>query len=132
MTIPHSRRKLRSTNDSIEAGLEALGPALPATEGERCHGAAYGTMKPFHITGSALQLSRHVPVRNGAPLHPGRLGETVSIEQGMEAAQRTAMNALAGMKQALGDPERVVSLIESLSLRTARRGSAVRAAPRAS
>ena len=41
-----------------------------------------------------IPLSGHVPVRNGVPLHPGRLGETVSIEQGIEAAQWTAMNAL--------------------------------------
>ena len=72
-------------------------------------------MKPFHITGAVLHLSGHVPLRNGVPLHPERLGETVSIEQGMEAAQWTAMNALAGMKQALGDLEPVVSLIKSLN-----------------
>ena len=35
-------------NDPIEARLEALGLALPATQGE----SYYGTMKPFHITGS--------------------------------------------------------------------------------
>ena len=102
-------------NDSIKARLEALGLTLPATEGESYYGAAYGTMKPFHITGSVLHLSGHVPIRNGVPLHPGRLGETVSIEQGIEAAELTAMNALAGMKQALGDLERVVSLIKSLN-----------------
>ena len=39
----------------------------------------------------------------------------MSIEQGIEVAQWTAMNALAGMKQALGDLERVVSLIKSLN-----------------
>ena len=102
-------------NDSIEARLEALGLALPATEGESYYGVAYGTMKPFHITGSVLHLSGHVPLRNAVPLHPGRLGETVSIEQGIEATQWTAINALAGMKQALGDLERVVSLIKSLN-----------------
>ena len=73
--------------DSIDTRLEALGLALPATEGESYYGAAYGTMKPFHITGSVLHLSGHVPVCNGVPLHPGRLGETVSVEQGIEAAQ---------------------------------------------
>ena len=102
-------------NDSIEARLEALGLTLPATDGESYYGATYGTMKPFHITGSVLHLSGHVPVRDGLPLHPGRLGETVSVEQGIEAAELTAMNALAGMKQALGDLERVASLIKSLN-----------------
>ena len=55
-------------NDSIEARLEArleaLGLALPATEGESYCGAAYDTMKPFHITGAVLHLSGHVPIRN--------------------------------------------------------------------
>ena len=103
-------------NDSIEARLEALGLALPATEGnESYYGAAYATMKPFHITDWVLHLSGHVPVRNGVPLHPGRLAETVSIKQEIEAAQWTAMNALAGMKQPLGVLERVVSLIKSLN-----------------
>ena len=67
-------------NDSIEARLEALGLALPATEGESYYGAAYGTMKPFHISGSVPHLSGHVPVRNGVQLHPWRLGETVSVQ----------------------------------------------------
>ena len=56
-----------SMNDSIEARLEALGLALPATEGESYYGAADGTMKSFHITGSVLHLAGHVPVRNGCP-----------------------------------------------------------------
>ena len=100
----------RSRRVSRRSGLR-----LPATEGESYYGTAYGTLKPFHITGSVLHLSGHVPIRNGVSLHPGRLGETVSIEQGIEAAELTAMNALAGMKQALGDPERLVSLIKSLN-----------------
>ena len=57
-------------NDSIEARLDALGLTLPVTEGESYYGAAYGTMKPFHITGSVLHLSGHVPIRSGVPLHP--------------------------------------------------------------
>ena len=87
----------------------------PPPRGESYYDAAYGTVKPFHITDAVLHLSGHVPVRNGVPLHPVRLGETMSIEQGIEAAQWTAMNALAGMKQALGDLGRVVSLIKSLN-----------------
>ena len=102
-------------NDTVEERLEALGLSLPATEGESYYGAVYGTMKPFHITASVLHLSGHVPVCDGVPLHPGRVGETVSVEQGIEAAELTAMNALSGMKQALGDLERVVSLIKSLN-----------------
>ena len=100
---------------SIEQRLQELGYRLPATDGSSYYGANYGTMKPFHIIGSVLHLSGHVPSHKGRPLNPGRLGETVSISEGIEAAELTAMNAIAGMKQALGDLNRVVSVIKSLN-----------------
>lgn len=74
-----------------------------------------GRWKPYHIVGSVLHLSGHVPSIDGEPVFPGRLGEAVSIEQGQEAAEVTAMNAIAGMSQALGDLDRVVSIIKTLN-----------------
>ena len=59
-------------NDPIEARLEALGLALPATEGESYYGAAYGTMKPFHITGSVLHLSGHLVLSASTEQQGGR------------------------------------------------------------
>ena len=102
-------------NDSIEA----------ASRGARTHAARHrgGELLrrrlrhhealSHHGFGAAPLGPRAGPQR--LPLHPGRLGETVSIEQGIEAAELTAMNALAGMKQALGCLERIVSLIKSLN-----------------
>ena len=104
-----------SLSGKIEQRLRDLGYVLPPTDGDNYYGANYGTMKPFHITGSILHLSGHVPIHQGRPAHPGRLGETVSIEQGAEAARITAMNAMAGMRQALGDLDRVVAIIKSLN-----------------
>jgi enamine deaminase RidA (YjgF/YER057c/UK114 family) len=72
-------------------------------------------MKPFHISGNILHLSGHVPERDGEPVHSGRLGEGVTLEQGIEAARLTGINALAGMKQALGSLDRVTALIKSLN-----------------
>ena len=47
-------------------------------------------MKPHHIVGNVLFLSGHVPeLPDGAPLHPGRLGAEVSVEQGYAAARQT-------------------------------------------
>jgi hypothetical protein len=100
---------------TIESRLRQLGYELPPTEGDDYYGSRYGTMKPFHIVGPVLHLSGHVPSRDGKPVHPGRLGESVSIEQGRAAAELTAMNAIAGMKQALGDLDRVVGIIKSLN-----------------
>ena len=99
----------------IESRIQSLGLVLPAVEGADYYGSNYGTMKPSHIVGSILHLSGHVPIRDGLPVYPGRLGETVTIEQGQEAAELTAMNAIAGMKQALGDLDRVACIFKSLN-----------------
>jgi len=101
--------------ENVESRLKDLGYELPSTVGDDYYGTLYGTMKPFHIVGPVLHLSGHVPIRDGKPVFPGRLGETVTIEQGQEAAELTAINAIAGMKQALGDLDRVVSIIKSLN-----------------
>ena len=100
---------------NIESRLKDLDYELPPTAGDDYYGTLYGTMKPYHIVGSVLHLSGHVPIHDGKPFFPGRIGETVTIEQGQEAAELTAINAIAGMKQALGNLDRVVSIIKSLN-----------------
>jgi hypothetical protein len=42
----------------------------------------------------------------------GRLGETLSVEDGREAARIAALNALAAAKQHLGDLDRVKKLVK--------------------
>jgi hypothetical protein len=101
---------------TIDKRLEQMGITLPSYENGTYYGATkYGSMKPFHIIGTVLHLSGHVPERDGKVVHPGRLGETVTLEQGIEAARITGINAMAGMKQALGDLGRVVGIIKSLN-----------------
>jgi enamine deaminase RidA (YjgF/YER057c/UK114 family) len=85
------------------------------SSGPGYYGQTYGAMKPFHLAGGLLHLSGHVPVRDARPLHPGRLGDTVTIEQGYQAARLAAVNAIAGMKQALGDLDRVAAIVKSLN-----------------
>lgn len=99
----------------IEKRIEALGIVLPSFEGPSYYGAGYGKMKPFHVIGNVLHLSGHVPEREGHIVHPGRLGSTVTLEQGYEAARVTGINVLAGIKQALGDLDRVAAVIKSLN-----------------
>jgi hypothetical protein len=47
--------------------------------------------------------------------YPGRLGATVTLDEGYQAARITGINVIAGMKQALGDLGRVKGLIKSLN-----------------
>jgi enamine deaminase RidA (YjgF/YER057c/UK114 family) len=97
-----------------EDRLAALGLTLPDFTAEGYYGTGFGPMKPHHIVGPVLHLSGHVPIQHGEILFPGRLGETVTVDQGYAAAQLTGLNAAAGMKHALGDLSRVRGIIKCL------------------
>jgi enamine deaminase RidA (YjgF/YER057c/UK114 family) len=100
---------------SVEAKLEKLGIVLPDYAEKPFAGMAYGRMKPFHILGKALTLAGHVPEVDGKVMYAGRLGETLTTEQGYRAARLAGINLLAGIKQALGDLERVAGIVRTLN-----------------
>jgi enamine deaminase RidA (YjgF/YER057c/UK114 family) len=98
----------------VEQRLKDLGITLPDFGEVGYYGETYGKMKAHHQVGNLLFLSGHVPERNGAILHPGRLGDTLTIEQGYEAARLVGINCLAGLKHATGDLDRIVGIVRSL------------------
>jgi enamine deaminase RidA (YjgF/YER057c/UK114 family) len=98
----------------VEERLKKLGIALPDFGAVGYYGTTYGKMKAHHRTGNLLFLSGHIPERDGRILHPGRLGDTVTLEQGYEAARLTGLNCLAGIKHAIGDLDRLVTLVRTL------------------
>lgn len=98
----------------VERRLQDLKITLPDFGEVGYYGESYGKMKAHHRVGNLLFLSGHVPERNGTILHPGRLGDTLTIEQGYEAARLVGINCLAGLKHAVGDLDRVVSIVRSL------------------
>jgi enamine deaminase RidA (YjgF/YER057c/UK114 family) len=104
----------------VSAGFEArvaeLGLEIPDYGDTEYQGLKYGTMKPHHQVGNVLYLSGHLPeYPDGSLLHPGRLGDNVSIEEGYAAARQTALNCLGGIRLALGDLDRVAGLVRSLN-----------------
>ncbi len=108
----------------IEKKLQSMGIELPDLgkwqsnlgTAEKYYGQQYGKMKPFHRMGNLLVLSGHVPdLPGGKPLHPGRVGAEVTVEQAYEAARQTGINCLAGIRQAIGDLDRVVALVRTLN-----------------
>jgi enamine deaminase RidA (YjgF/YER057c/UK114 family) len=99
-----------------DARVQELGLEIPDYSETPYYGPQYGSMKAHHQVGNVLYLSGHVPEHpDGTILHPGRLGDTVTIEQGYEAARLTAVNCLAGIRFALGSLDRVRSLVRSLN-----------------
>jgi enamine deaminase RidA (YjgF/YER057c/UK114 family) len=108
----------------IEKKIQALGIALPELgkwdsaigTAQKYYGQQYGKMKPFHRIGNLLMLSGHVPdLPDGTVMHPGRVGAEVTVEQAYAAARQTGINCLAGIKQAVGDLDRVVALARTLN-----------------
>jgi enamine deaminase RidA (YjgF/YER057c/UK114 family) len=99
-----------------EARVAELGLDIPDYTTLPYLGLKYGSMKSHHLSGSLLFLSGHVPDRaDDTPLHPGRLGAEVTVEQGYEAARLTAVNCLATIRLALGSLNRVNALVRSLN-----------------
>lgn len=98
-----------------EARVTELGLELPDFERRPYYGSGYGSMKPHHISGNLLFLGGHTADdERGEVRLPGRLGHDLSVDQGYEAARLTALNALAGIRYAVGSLNRVSSLVRSL------------------
>lgn len=74
-----------------DLGMELPPPAKPV--------AAY---IPVKIVGGLAYVAGQVPFVDGLLLKPGRLGETVSVEDAAEAAGRAALQALSALREALG------------------------------
>ena len=85
----------------IEQRLAELGISLPVPA------APIANYVPFTIAGSLLVVSGQIPLRDGKVVYTGKLGEQVSIEDGIAAARLCFINLLAQVKAATGDLDRV-------------------------
>lgn len=93
------------TDLEIEQKLVALGLQLPAPA------APVAAYVPVVIAGGLAHVSGQLPFVNGA-LVTGRLGETVSVEDGAIAAQACGLMILAQLKAALGSLSRVERVVK--------------------
>ncbi len=84
-----------------EEKLKSLGIELPDAP------KPLGSYVPFVKTGNLVYLSGMLPLREGKLTKTGRVGESVSLEEGTEAARTTAINALAVLKSAVGNLDKV-------------------------
>ena len=63
-------------------------------------------------TGDLLFLSGHGAFEDGHPAHIGRLGQTMTTEQGARAAEAVMLNLLATVRAELGDLSRVARVVK--------------------
>ena len=74
---------------AIEDRLKALGIELP------CPPPPAGNYEPVVIRRSVGYVSGQLPIRNGVLAYSGRVGEELSVEEAMQAAELAAINVLA-------------------------------------
>jgi enamine deaminase RidA (YjgF/YER057c/UK114 family) len=79
---------------NVEARLKELGLSLPPPP------QPVASYVPVVVTGNLAYVSGQIPRREGQILFPGRLGETVTVEQGHAAARECALAALSALKEA--------------------------------
>jgi len=91
---------------SYEHRLKELGLALPVPP------KPVATYIPAVRTGNLLFLSGVLPSRDGQVVVTGKLGETLSMEQGIEAARMAVLNALAIVQAEAGSLDRVKRIVK--------------------
>ena len=62
-------------------------------------------------TGSLIFTAGQLPLKNGALLYTGKVGDTVTIEQAREAARACALNALAAAAAQAGGLDNIARIV---------------------
>jgi enamine deaminase RidA (YjgF/YER057c/UK114 family) len=76
-----------------------------------------GNFVPAVRTGNLVYLSGNGPgLPEGGLLHRGKLGDTVTIEQGYDCARLTMLNLLAVLKEEIGDLDKVKQVVKLLCM----------------
>ncbi len=93
----------------IEDRLESLGIKLPVkkTGGKK--------ILSLQQVGNLVFLSGHgCEKEDGEPLHRGKVGDSLSIEQGYQAARQCGLQLLASLKEHFGSLDKVDRIIKVL------------------
>ena len=86
--------------------LEELGIQLPPAA------RPVASYVPVTQGGGLAFVAGQLPLEEGKPLVTGRVGESVSVEQGQELARRCALQALSALKEELGSLDRVRRILK--------------------
>lgn len=90
----------------VENRLKQLGLTLPAPP------KPVANYVPVIRVGDLLFLSGVLPSRDGQLIMTGKLGQNLSIEQGMEAAKAAVLNGLSIIRSEAGSLDRVKQIIK--------------------
>ena len=92
----------------IEARLEELGLTLPAPL------MPPGNFRLVKLHNGLAYISGHGPFDGAKLLVEGLIGRELTLEQGYDAARKTALSILASLKRELGDLDRVTQWLRAV------------------
>ena len=96
---------------TIEDRIQELGIQLPNSP------APVANYVPVVRTGNLIYLSGVGPApKPDGTEYKGKLGGTLEVEEGYDAARLTAVNLVARLKGYLGELDRVIQIVKLLSL----------------
>jgi enamine deaminase RidA (YjgF/YER057c/UK114 family) len=95
---------------TAEENFQALGLALPPAP------SPLGVYKPCLIDGRYLYLSGHGPVKDDRSLIIGRVGESLTMDEGKQAARQVGLTLLSTVRTNLGSLNKVKRVIKVLGM----------------
>lgn len=95
---------------TAEQNFNALGLTLPPAP------APLGVYKPCLIDGRYVYLSGHGPVTEDKSLIKGRVGESMTMEEGKLAARQVGLTMLATLKSNLGSLDKIRRVVKVLGM----------------
>jgi enamine deaminase RidA (YjgF/YER057c/UK114 family) len=75
-----------------------------------------GVYKPCLVVGNHLYVSGHGPVLDDRSLIVGRVGDTLTMEEGKAAARQVGLTILASVRKQLGSLDKVKRVIKVLGM----------------
>jgi enamine deaminase RidA (YjgF/YER057c/UK114 family) len=96
--------------NNLEEKLQALGFVLPAIPPSK------GIYKPCITVGNQLFVSGHVSLTTEGKFITGKVGSTISEEEGIAAARQCALAILHSIKKHLGDLNKLKRVIKILGM----------------
>ncbi len=95
---------------SPEEAFAQLGLQLPPAP------EPMGVYKPCLIVGNYLYVSGHGPLLADRSLITGRIGDTMTLEEGKLAAQQVGLTILASIRKQLGSLNKIKRVIKTLGM----------------
>ena len=95
-----------SINEDIDKRLLSLGITIPEPPDPK------GNYISCVRTGSLLHLCGHIPQKSDGTLIQGKLGKTLTIEEGYNSARLCAINILGTLRKELGSLDKVKKIVK--------------------